>query len=149
MKMALLRQILTKVNKLAITSGYRLKVGNHEATKFKAPKSACTNCDLRSQCLRYPDRTEIRQVAYFHARSPKSPETNINRMKRKIDTAVGQMIYSKRIATAEPPFAQIRHILGLDRFSFREKKKVNCQWLLFCVVYNMKRFYNCDQVATT
>ena len=88
-------------------SGYRLKVGNFEATKFKAPKSACSTCDLRSQCLRYPERTEIRQVAYFHGRSPKAPETFISRMKRKIDTAVGQMIYSKRIAIAEPPFAQI------------------------------------------
>ena len=94
-------------------SGYRLKVG----IKFKPPKSACITCDLRSQCLRYPERTKIRQVAYFHGRSPKAPETYISRMKRKIDTAVGQMIYSKRIATVEPPFAQIRHILGLASFS--------------------------------
>ncbi len=130
-------------------SGYRLKVGSYEATKFKAPKSACTGCDLRSQCLRYPERTAIRQVAYFHGRSPKAPETYISRMKRKIDTAVGQMIYSKRIATAEPPFAQIRHILGLDRFSLRGKKKVNCQWLLFCSVYNLKRLYNHEQATTT
>jgi transposase len=130
-------------------SWYLLRGCDHEATKFKTPKSACSTCDLRSQCLRYPERTEIRQVAYFHGRFPKAPETCINRMKRKIDTAVGQMIYSKRIATAEPPFAQIRHILKLDRFSLRGKKKVNCQWLLFCAVYNLKRLYNCEQVAVT
>ena len=128
-------------------SGYRMKVGSYEATKFKAPKSACSGCDLRSQCLRHPERTDIRQVAYFHGRSQKAPETYMSKMKRKIDTAVGQMIYSKRIATAEPPFAQIRHIIGLDRFTLRGKKKVNCQWLLFCAVYNLKRLYNCEQAA--
>lgn len=130
-------------------SGTRMKVKDFEATKFKGPKSACVPCHLRSQCLRYPDRTEIRQVAYFHGRHPKAPETYINRMKRKIDSTLGQLIYSKRIATAEPPFAQIRHIIGLNRFSLRGKKKVNCQWLLFCTVYNMKRLHNCAQAVST
>lgn len=130
-------------------SGSRVLVNNHEATKFKGPKGACIPCHLRSQCLRHPERTEIRQVAYFHGRSSRVPETYMNKMKRKIDSTLGQLIYSKRIATAEPPFAQIRHILGLNRFSLRGKTKVNCQWLLFCTVYNLKRLHNCTQAAAT
>ena len=130
-------------------SGSRVLVNNHEATKFKGPKCACVPCHLRSECLRHPERTEIRQVAYFHGRSPKESETYVSKMKRKIDSAVGQLIYSKRIATAEPPFAQIRHILGLNRFSLRGKKKINCQWLLFCTVYNLKRLHNCTQATAT
>ena len=50
-------------------SGYKVKMKNFVATKFKAPKSACVSCELRSQCLRKPEKTEIRQVAYFHGRS--------------------------------------------------------------------------------
>lgn len=130
-------------------SGTRVLIRNHEATKFKGPKGACVPCHLRSQCLRHPERTEVRQVAYFHGRSPQAPETYIEKMKRKIDSAVGQLMYSKRISTAEPPFAHIRHILGLNRFSLRGKKKVNCQWLLFCTIHNLKRLHNCAQAAAT
>lgn len=144
-----LKFCLCPAGKKLYRSGYRLKIGNYEATKFKAPKTACLPCQLRSQCLRTPERTEIRQVAYFHGRSPRAPETYINKMKRKIDSTMGQLIYRGRIATAEPPFAQIRHIMGLSRFSLRGKIKVNSQWLLFCSVYNLKRLYNSSQAQVT
>jgi transposase len=130
-------------------NGYRVQLGNYEVTKFTAPKSACTDCHLRSQCLRYPEKTAVRQVAYNHGKSPKAPETFISKMKRKIDSTLGQSIYSRRIATAEPPFAQIRHILRLDRFSVRGKRKVNGQWLLICTLYNMRRLHNCSQAMVT
>ncbi|MCP3927822.1 MAG: transposase, partial [Bacteroidetes bacterium] len=41
--------------------------------------------------------------------------------------------------TAEPPVAHIRHVMGLDRFSLRGKKKVSNQWLLVCIVHNLKK----------
>jgi len=130
-------------------NGHHVKIGNYDATKFTAPKSACRECRLRSQCLQSPEVTEVRQVAYIHNRIPKTPETFISRMKRKIDSVIGQSIYSRRIATAEPPFAQIRHIMRLNRFSLRGKSKVNNQWLLFCTVYNLKRLNNCTQAMAT
>ena len=123
-------------------SGSNVHVRGFLATKFKGQKSACMPCHLRSQCLRHPEKTEIRQVAFFHGRSPKAPETFSEKMRRKIDSALGKLIYSKRIATAEPPFANIRHTLGLDRFSLRGKVKVNCQWLLYCAVHNLKKVHS-------
>lgn len=144
-----LSSCLCPAGKKLYRSGKRVLIRNFEATKFKGPKSACIPCQLRSQCLRHPERTEIRQVAFFHGKSAKAPETFTDKMKRKIDSAVGKLLYSKRIATAEPPFAQIRHIMGLDRFSLRGKKKVNSQWLLFCMVHNLKRMHNCSQAAAT
>lgn len=130
-------------------SGHKIKMGNYEATKFTAPQSACISCSLRSQCLRKPEKTLVRQVAYFHGRLPKAKESCITKMKRKIDSAIGQMIYRGRIGTAEPPFAQIRHIMKLNRFSHRGKTKVNSQWLLFCSVYNLKRLYNSTPAMVT
>ena len=144
-----LRFCMCPAGKRLYRNGYRLQLGNYEVTKFTAPKSACLECRLRSQCLRHPEQTEVRQVAYFHGRSAKAPESFIDKMKRKVGSAMGRTIYSRRIATAEPPFAQIRHILGLDRFSLRGKQKVNCQWLLFCTVYNIKRLNNCLEATVT
>ncbi len=104
-------------------AGKRMYRGGKMITKeylsyrFKGRKTDCRVCHLRSQCLRNPETSEIRQVAYFVGRSPNSPETFAEKVKRKIDSPLGKLIYSKRIATAEPPFANICHTLGLDRFS--------------------------------
>ena len=40
----------------------------------------------------------------------------------------GRAIYSKRIGTVEPVFANIRHALGLYRFTLRAKTKVDIQF---------------------
>ena len=63
------------------------------------------------------------------------------KMKEKIDSATGRAIYSMRLAVGEPPFAHIRSILGLDRFTLRGKQKVNTQWNLFCIVHNLKKIH--------
>ena len=122
-------------------SGSQVKVKNHLATKFKGPKSACIPCQLRSQCLRHPERTAIRQVACFHGKSEEGRQSFTERMKRKIDTAKGRVLYGMRLAVAEPPFAHICRVMGLDRFSHRGRRKVNTQWNLFCIVHNLKKIH--------
>ena len=122
-------------------SGGNVTIQNHKATKFKGPKSACVPCKLRAQCLRHPERTEVRQVAYFLGRSEKGKNTFTEKMKRKIDSTVGRMLYGMRLAVAEPPFAHIRYMMGLNRFSHRGRTKVNIQWTLFCILHNMKKIH--------
>ena len=46
-----------------------------------------------------------------------------------------------RLAIGEPPFAHIRSVIGLDRFTLRGKIKVNTQWNLFCIVHNVKKIH--------
>jgi hypothetical protein len=58
-------------------------------------------------------------------------EAFTQKMKRKIDSIRVRLIYNRRLGTAEPPFAHIRSILGLDRFTLRGKRKVNIQWVLY------------------
>jgi hypothetical protein len=79
----------------------------------------------------------IRQVAYFIGRTGRTTFTE--KMKRKIDSAAGRALYAIRLAIGEPPFANIRSAIGLDRFILRGKRKVNIQWNLFCIVHNMKK----------
>jgi transposase len=110
--------------------------------RFKGPQSACVPCKLRSKCLRYPNKTKIRQVAYFTGRLDKKKENSFaQKMKCKIDSAAGRTIYSMRLAVGEPPFAHIRSILGLDRFTLRSKQKVDIQWKLFCLIHNLKKIH--------
>ncbi len=95
-----------------------------------------------------PGKTEIRQVAYFHGRTEKAKDSCIEKMKRKIDSAVGRALYAMRLAIAEPPFAHICRVLGLNRFTMRGKEKVSSQWKMFCIVHNMKKLHKyCEGFA--
>jgi len=113
----------------------------HVAIKFRGNKTDCRACALRKKCLRYPDRTEVRQVYFFQGRAPSLPESFTEKMKRKIDSVKGRLIYNRRLATVEPVFGNICSTLGLNRFTLRGKRKVNIQWLLYCIVHNLLKVH--------
>jgi hypothetical protein len=62
-------------------------------------------------------------------------------MKDKIDLDKGRAIYSKRIGAVDPVFANIRHALGLDRFTLRGKTKVDIQLNLYAILHNMLKLH--------
>ncbi len=122
-------------------NGGNVIVDGNRAFKFRGRKTDCRICEAREKCLRNPDKTETRQVYFFVGRSESAPETFTQKMKRKIDSIKGRLIYNRRLGTAEPPFAHIRSILRLDRFTLRGKRKVNTQWLLYCIVHNLTKVH--------
>jgi transposase len=108
------------------------------ATSYRAPKRACTDCSLRSKCLRSPNGT-TRQVRIFHGRHQ---GRITDEMKQKIDTPEGRKIYSKRLGIVEPVFGNIRSCKRMDRFTLRGHIKVNIQWMLYCLVHNIEKIGN-------
>ena len=118
-------------------SGQHNRPDGYRAVIFKGAKRDCGACPLRARCLTHPERTLIRQVTLFLGRSPGKPETCSARMKRKIDTDHGRYQYSRRLAVAEPVFANICSSRRLRRFSLRGHRKINTQWLLYCLVHNI------------
>jgi hypothetical protein len=134
-------------------AGKRLyKCGHHrdlqglQTIKFRAPMSACRECPLRTQCLRHPQRTQARQVAFITGEVPNRPERHLARMKRRIDSEIGRYEYSRRLGTIEPVFGNIRHAKRLNRFTLRGKRKVNAQWRMFCLVHNIEKLQRYGQL---
>jgi len=125
-------------------SGVDIISGGYRGAHFKAPKSACRGCELRSQCLRHPERTVQRQVMFFMGRvagavrTPRPQPPAIAAMKRKIDSPLGRLIYGRRIATVEPVFGNIQN-KGMRRFTLRGTGKVSTQWKLFTLVHNIEK----------
>lgn len=122
-------------------NGGNVVIRGHTAVKFRGRKTDCRACDVRAQCLRHPDRSEVRQVHFFNGQSANTPETFTQKMKRKLDSIRGRLIYNRRLETAEPVFANIRSTLGLDRFTLRGRRKVNTQWVLYCLVHNLLKVH--------
>jgi hypothetical protein len=121
--------------------GGNIKLKQYKAVKFKGPKSACVSCQLRAECLQKPEKTDVRQVAFLTGRTANDGQSFTDKMKDKIDSVAGRAIYAQRLTVGEPPFAHIRSVMGLDRFSLRGKEKVNAQWNLFCTVHNLKKVF--------
>src|SRR6266702_4566697 len=122
-------------------NGSHCRIRGREAVKFTGAKRVCGPCHLRAQCLRHPNRTPVRQVVFFTGRTTDKPETYTAKMKRKIDSDVGRYQYGRRLAVAEPVFAHICSAQGLRRFSHRGQRKVNTQWLLYCLTHNISKVH--------
>jgi transposase len=122
-------------------NGSRCLIHGREAVKFTGAKRVCGPCELRSKCLRYPERTPVRQVVFFTGRTKGLAETYSAKMKRKIDTEHGRYQYGRRLAIAEPVFGNICGTRGLRRFGLRGRRKVNTQWLLYCLVHNIGKVH--------
>ena len=119
------------------SSGSECTTHDRRHHKFKGAKRDCLPCELRERCLRYPEKTAIRQVAFFEKHQSVLPYTE--RMRRAIDSARGRKLYARRIAIVEPVFGNLRHNKGLDRFTLRTQRKVNTQWNLYCLVHNIEK----------
>ncbi len=127
-------------------AGERLyRNGHHRALrglvglKFTGRKTACGRCTVRARCLRYPEKTPVRQVAIILGPTACTPETYTARMKCKIDSPRGREMITRRCATVEPVFGNLRHNKRLSRFTLRGRRKVDGQWKLYCLVHNIEK----------
>jgi Transposase DDE domain len=105
---------------------------------FKARDEDCQGCQLRQRCLKNPASGKGRSVSLF-GRALVDANDPSERMRRAIDSPHGRRLYSRRIATVEPVFANIRHHKGMRRFTLRGKAKVGTQWQLYCLVHNIEK----------
>lgn len=114
-------------------------INGRKATVFKGTPATCAACPLRSQCLRKPDVTAVRQVAFFEGSvTSKLPNPHCRAMRDKIDTPEGRAIYAHRMGLIEPVFGHIQQ-RGLRRFTLRGQAKVDTQWKLYCIVHNVAK----------
>ena len=125
-------------------SGKDMLFNGYRVASFKAPITACRGGHLREQCLRHPDRTPQRQLTIIkHPEGPAPKRRSkcnaaTQRMRWKFDTPFGRELYSRRMGTVEPVFANIQN-KGMRRFTLRGQKKVSAQWKLFTMVHNIEK----------
>lgn len=125
--------------KALVCTGRNVVTRGYVADHFRGAKQDCLPCPRRAQCLRHPEKTPTRQVAFFHGRAPDAPETQTARMKARIDSPAGRAQYAGRFGTVEPVFANVCYNKGLARFTLRGQAKVDGQWKLFCLVHNIEK----------
>jgi hypothetical protein len=71
-------------------------------------------------------------------------------MTQRLKTAEGKKIYKKRKETVEPVFGIIKQVMGFRQFLKRQflprgLEKVNQEWDIVCLGYNLKRLFRLSQ----
>jgi hypothetical protein len=94
--------------------------------QFKAHDEDCQACALRHRCLKNPATGKGRSVSRF-GRALVDESDPSQKMRCAIDSARGRALYSRRMATVEPVFANIRHHKRMSRFTLRGMTKVATQ----------------------
>ncbi|HEY3697875.1 MAG TPA: transposase, partial [Spongiibacteraceae bacterium] len=108
----------------------------------------CRNCHLKQRCMQKPEQADHgnghgRQVSF----TVRSQPTYTDWMKQRVDSDKGKQIYSHRMSTVEPVFANITSSKKLRRFSLRGKTKVQSQWQLFCMMHNIEKLMRYGKMA--
>lgn len=119
-------------------NGQNCRHGDHIGIKFQAAWMDCGPCALRQQCLRHPDTTRTRQVTFFRGKVEKA-NCPVEQMKHRIDSDLGRQMITRRFATVEPVFGNLRGNKRLNRFTLRGQRKVDGQWKLYCLVHNIEK----------
>ncbi len=129
----------------------KLKVKNLEAPgvfyrRHAADEKNCTACKLKARCLKKGNVR--RRVLSVPIASAIGNLTKI--MEAKVGSEEGRKIYPQRLAIVEPVFANITTHKRMDRFTLRRKIKVDIQWMLYCMVYNIEKILNyCPNYGVT
>lgn len=119
------------------SNGSGCTINGYAAVKFQGAQCDCLPCAHRDRCLLKPDKTKVRQVAFFQGKRDGASHTD--KMKARIDSPEGRTRYGQRFATVEPVFGNLRHNKQLNRFTLRGRAKVDAQWKLYCLVHNIEK----------
>lgn len=68
-------------------------------------------------------------------------------MAHRLQTAAGQALYRLRKSTVEPVIGILKEVLGFRQFSLRTLAKVQGEWQLLCLAYNLKRLFTLRAAA--
>ena len=133
------RRCVCPAGKKLYRSGSGCAIKGYAVIRFKGTLRDCVPCAQRQRCLRSPEKTKIRQVAFFQGKAARTAESFTDRMKRALDSPRGRELYGRRIGIVEPVFANLRHNKRLNRFTLRGQRKVDTQWKLYCMVHNIEK----------
>jgi hypothetical protein len=119
-------------------NGSNCTINGYQVIKFQGAQQDCVPCQLRERCLRTPEKTRTRQVTFFMGKRDKSPGV-LDAMRERVDSVAGRRAITRRFATVEPVFGNLRHNKRFHRFTLRGRKKVDGQWKLACMMHNIEK----------
>jgi transposase len=119
------------------------EMGGVQGKVYQASLTDCKGCEEFSKCSwSRKGQSGLNQGKVLRVVKSNERGSLCRQMRKRLETVEYQDKYADRIQIVEPVFANIRYCKGLNRFTLRGNKKVNSQWLLFCMVHNLGKCMN-------
>lgn len=136
-----LAPVIESVDKVLADSGF------YSEAAVQAVESSSSGALVTAQVLAATQRHKHgRRIAdlEIQAEPAELPEGAplIEQMRRRLQTVEGRQAYDQRKSTIEPVFGIIKEALGFRRFSLRGLNKVNLEWQMVSLSYNLKRLFH-------
>lgn len=107
--------------------------------RFRGYLKDCRDCPLQEQCMKKEVKIQGRQLSVLI--ESKRKVTQLDKMRKVIDSDDGKRMYSRRMHTIEPVFGNICSNKRLSKLSLRGENKVTAQWQLYCMVHNIEKLW--------
>lgn len=115
--------------KPAARTQIKSKYSKREITTYRTERGTCTACPLREKCTT--------NIKLGRAITRDGYEEYRERMREKINTAEGRLIYGKRKCLVEPVFRQMKTRNGFGQFLLRGLEKVKLEWKIVATAHNL------------
>lgn len=117
---------------------------NYNGYQYRVYKgTTCSTCPFKSQCTQAEARTIHREAR----------QELMNQTAYRLLTSKGHQLYNKRKHRVEPIFGHLKHNLGYTFFLLRSLTKVQAEFNLMCIAYNLTKmakvaFHNKDSKSS-
>lgn len=124
-------------NAFICSQGQALKPTYHRSGEgrktvvYRSKKKECDNCPIRKSCVSSRGIKEISSTPY---------KRQYERMRKRLKTRAGKLIYQLRMHTVEPVFGSLQQYYGLRRIYVRGKNSAYKVMLMAASAFNLKKW---------
>ena len=107
--------------------------------EYRARKSVCKDCPIRTTCLKKSQEKRITLTAY---------RAEYERNNARVKSSRGKCMKKKRSSTVEPVFGTLTQFLGMRKVNTRGLDQANKVMHLAAVAYNIKKYLKFTEKRT-
>ena len=89
----------------------------------------CLECKRKTECTKDDNRSVSRDAR----------EHLMHRMRLKLETWEGRLIYAKRKYIVEPVFGDMKYNRNMRTLSLRGKLKATGEFMIMCIAHNLRK----------
>jgi transposase len=104
--------------------------------EYRARKSVCIDCEIRSKCLGKTQEKRITITAY---------RAEYERNNARVKSPLGRELKYKRQSRVEPVFGTLTQFLGLRKINTKGIKQANKVMHMAAIAYNLKKYLKFEQ----
>ena len=104
---------------------------NNKKKEYRASKSVCIDCPIRSACLKKSQEKRITITFY---------KEEYERNNKRVNSKRGRYMKGKRQSTVEPVFGTLTQYMGLRKINTIGIKQANKVMHMAAIAYNLKKY---------